>query len=349
MQNSSRVAETLGSASFDYATLGAASGFGYFAGELTFGLIALTPKLSFFSLKTPIPKLEFDPLMARPRPVSEPSGTPLADLFYRQRDTVVRVNGGSGVIIDGESGLIATNAHVGAGTDYHYATTYGGRALTLRPVAIDSAADLLIYQPVKPLSSPLPFAEIAPIESLAPGKKLFPIGHPGLSTKPYITEATVKAEAPSTFSKADKTRRIAVVEMKAPAVPGDSGSPIFDEQGRVAAQISRGKAHNNDIYGPSSAHLSEMLRVVRENPARTGWLDIKTKAEFSGTEGAVKRLTMSSEFELRSDQSFAQDTWRPGGSYATLGSELGLARVPGTAAIFSWIPKAAHRVLSKPE
>ncbi len=287
--------------------------------------------------------------MALPKPVSEPSGTPLADLFYRQRGTVVRVNMGTGVIIDGENGLIATNAHVGAGRDYHYATTFRGRALTLRPLAFDSAADLLIYQPVRPLTSPLPYAEIAPIESLAPGKKLFPIGHPGMSPKPYITEATVEAEVPSTYSKADKTKRVAIVEIKAAGLPGDSGSPMFDEQGRVAAQIASGNAHNNELHGPSSAHLSEMLRVVRENQSRTGWLDIKTKAEFSGAEGAEKKLTMSSEFELKSDNSFARETRRKHSSYASLGSEFGLARIPGTAAIISWIPKAAHRVLAKPE
>ena len=353
LQNTTIVANTLGSATFDYATIGAASGFGYVAGELTFGLGSLDFKLSSFSTKTPVPKLEFDPFMARPKPVAEPSNTALADLYLQTRSSVVRVNNGSGVIIDANEGLIATNAHVGAGRESHYATTYGNTRLNLRPIAIDRAADLMIYKPTFMLSKPLPSAEIAPIESLQPGKKLFPVGHPAGSVRPYIYEALVKSERPGNLSRTDKTPRIALIEMKAPAVPGDSGSPIFDELGRVVAQISQAEAHKNELYGPSSAHLSEMLRVVRENPSPTGWLDIKTRAEFSATDGgSEKKLTMSSEFEHKSDDSFTQSTKRKAHAldpYTTFGSEFGLARIPGTAAILSEVPKAANWVFKKPK
>lgn len=182
----------------------------------------LTISILFFSL----------PLLAEPS----------TDLTYQLKGSVAKVhvvtkNGGhgvgSGVVVAKD--MVATNCHILANANGVNITKFGD---SFAPVALkaDWKHDLCIlrfqYLDLKPV-------ELGDSETLQYEQSMFSIGFPGGPPKPQVTFGKIKALYPFDDS--------AVVRTDASFIMGASGSPVFDEQGKLIA-ISTFKSPGRGAY-----------------------------------------------------------------------------------------------------
>lgn len=155
---------------------------------------------------------------------------PNPELTYHLKASVVKVhvvtkNGGHGVgtgVVVAKD-MVATNCHILSNTNGVNITKFGD---SFTPVALkaDWKHDLCIlrfqYLDLKPV-------ELGDSESLKYEQSMFSIGFPGGPPKPQITHGKIKALYPYDDS--------VVVRTDASFIMGASGSPVFDEQGRLIA------------------------------------------------------------------------------------------------------------------
>ena len=164
------------------------------------------------------------------------------ELKFRLKASVVKVhvatkNGGHGVgsgVAIGED-LVATNCHVLANSAGVKITRYGGGLI---PVALkaDWKHDLCILR--------FKYAQLTPVElgdseNLAYEQDIFSIGFPGGPPKPQYTTGKIKALYPFDDS--------VIIRTDASFVMGASGSPVFDEAGKLLA-ISTFKSPGKKAY-----------------------------------------------------------------------------------------------------
>lgn len=172
------------------------------------------------------------PLLAEPSP----------DLTYQLKGSVAKVhvvtkNGGHGVgtgVVVAKD-MVATNCHILANANGVNITKFGD---SFAPVALkaDWKHDLCIlrfqYLDLKPV-------ELGDSEALQYEQSMFSIGFPGGPPKPQVTFGKIKALYPFDDS--------VVVRTDASFIMGASGSPVFDEQGKLIA-ISTFKSPGRGAY-----------------------------------------------------------------------------------------------------
>lgn len=167
---------------------------------------------------------------------------PSPDLTYQLKASVAKVhvvtkNGGHGVgtgVVVAKD-MVATNCHILANANGVNITKFGD---SFTPVALkaDWKHDLCIlrfqYLDLKPV-------ELGDSESLQYEQSMFSIGFPGGPPKPQVTYGKIKALYPFDDS--------VVVRTDASFIMGASGSPVFDDQGRLIA-ISTFKSPGRGAY-----------------------------------------------------------------------------------------------------
>ncbi|MDP3609638.1 MAG: trypsin-like peptidase domain-containing protein [Methylophilus sp.] len=167
---------------------------------------------------------------------------PSPELTYHLKASVTKVhvvtkNGGHGVgtgVVVAKD-MVATNCHILANAKGVNITKFGD---SFAPVALkaDWKHDLCImrfeYLDLKPV-------ELGDSEALQYEQSMFSIGFPGGPPKPLITSGKVKALYPLDDSM--------IVRTDASFIMGASGSPVFDEQGRLIA-ISTFKSPGRGAY-----------------------------------------------------------------------------------------------------
>jgi hypothetical protein len=167
---------------------------------------------------------------------------PSTDLTYQLKGSVAKVhvvtkNGGHGVgtgVVVAKD-MVATNCHILANANGVNITKFGD---SFAPVALkaDWKHDLCIlrfqYLDLKPV-------ELGDSETLNYEQSMFSIGFPGGPPKPQVTFGKIKALYPFDDS--------VVVRTDASFIMGASGSPVFDEQGKLIA-ISTFKSPGRGAY-----------------------------------------------------------------------------------------------------
>ncbi|HEY0563279.1 MAG TPA: trypsin-like peptidase domain-containing protein [Methylophilus sp.] len=167
---------------------------------------------------------------------------PAAELVYQLKGSVAKVHvatktGGHGVgtgVVVGKD-LVATNCHILANATGVNITKFGD---SFAPVGLkaDWAHDVCIlrfqYLDLKPV-------ELGDSEQLQYEQSMFSIGFPGGPPKPQTTYGKIKALYPMDDS--------AIVRTDASFVMGASGSPVFDEAGKLIA-ISTFKSPGRGAY-----------------------------------------------------------------------------------------------------
>lgn len=167
---------------------------------------------------------------------------PAAELVYQLKGSVAKVHvatktGGHGVgtgVVVGKD-LVATNCHIFANATGVNITKFGD---SFTPVGLkaDWAHDLCIlrfqYLELKPV-------ELGYSEQLQYEQAMFSIGFPGGPPKPQTTYGKIKALYPLDDS--------AIVRTDASFVMGASGSPVFDDAGKLIA-ISTFKSPGRGAY-----------------------------------------------------------------------------------------------------
>ncbi|WP_047540142.1 S1 family peptidase [Methylotenera versatilis] len=170
--------------------------------------------------------------------IAEPS----SELTYKLKASVIKVHvatktGGHGVgtgVVVGKD-LVATNCHVLANAIGATITKFGD---SYTPVSLkaDWKHDLCILR--------FQYAELTPVElgdseHLKYEQAMFSIGFPGGTPKPLVTFGKIKALYPLDDSS--------VVRSDASFVMGSSGSPVFDNDGKLIA-ISTFKSPGRSAY-----------------------------------------------------------------------------------------------------
>ena len=167
---------------------------------------------------------------------------PKAELANKLKQSIVKVHVatqsgahgvGTGVVIDKD--LVVTNCHVLAGSNGVSITKYGEN---FAPVGLraDWKHDLCLlrfeYLTVNPV-------ELGDSESLKYEQFVFAIGFPGGPPKPQTTWGNIKALYPLDDSQ--------IIRTNASFVMGASGSPLFDEAGKLVG-INTFKSPGRDAF-----------------------------------------------------------------------------------------------------
>ena len=137
-----------------------------------------------------------------------------------------RTSLGSGVIIDGQRGLLITNAHVIANTDKIKIVLMDKREFEAQIVGADADYDLAVLR--IETATPLPAVEMGSSEDLMIGESVIAIGNPfGFSH----TVTTGVISALNRSIRADKRTYHQFIQTDASINPGNSGGPLLNIYG----------------------------------------------------------------------------------------------------------------------
>ncbi len=159
---------------------------------------------------------------------------------------------GTGVYVDADKRLVLTNAHVVGDSRSavvffpemrdgqprverkHYLDNVVRSAQPGKVVAIDRRRDLALIQ-LSETPAGARSIELAE-KSTTPGSKVDTIGNPGDSDILWVyTAGRVRSVYDKKFKSNHGEHRFRTVETQSPIVPGDSGGPVVNEDGRLVA------------------------------------------------------------------------------------------------------------------
>ena len=201
-----------------------------------------------------------------------PTDSPIDDAtMARLARSVVQVKGGACDMVQSGSGfvaapgLVATNAHVVAGTrDVEVVTTEGQRA-PAEVVAFDPSVDLALLatdldRPVLPLGAP------------APGDRGLVMGFPGggpFRPSPFEVGESIDATGLDIYDRREVRRELVV--LASDLEPGDSGSAVVRSDGTVVA-VAVAIAPNREgvAYALDQEQLAALLARAPRDPVPTG-------------------------------------------------------------------------------
>ncbi len=186
----------------------------------------------------------------------------LRDPFFRRYfgvpDSALQpaVSAGSGVIVDGQRGLVVTNFHVVQNASAVEVGLRDGRHFPAEPVALDPNNDLAV---LRIGAKDLPALKFGDSATLDVGDYVVAIGNPfglGQTVTAGIISATNRPLGP------DDPRRF--IQTDAPINPGNSGGPLINLKGEIiginSALFSPGQGPGN--VGIGFAIPSNVVRTV---------------------------------------------------------------------------------------
>ena len=340
LQNSYAEANIFGSGIVDYTTVGVGGAFGFFAGERLFGLNGAAKSIYFHLPSDDVPSLQYRPFRHISTASDEPKTTAAAELYREVQNSVVQVNNGSGFIVDGENGYIATNNHVSQGKLQPTATTASGEKLELKLIARDRAADITFYKTAVRPETPLPQVQLAESSNLSAGDSVYPVGYPLSASQAYLTKVTMDTHIiPPSLTARVNERPAAYIEGTGPTLPGMSGSAYFNSERQVVGQVARYDKEQNKSMGSTVEHLNEVLRQVRAHEPYEGWLEIKSQVSTfknaAGKDEITLPINVTSTAALRNREQLAKSAaglFKPHQFHYSRSRDLGAYRGIGSSA-----------------
>jgi S1-C subfamily serine protease len=203
-------------------------------------------------------KVEDNAVATPPRSSGASSGD-LTEQFKKLKNTVVTVisesGHGTGFFVDGK-GLILTNQHVVAQSQYLAVQFDRERKIAARLIASDAQKDVaLLWVNMSALPSAKP-AVLAPSSGghtpVQEGERVFTIGSP-LSLDKIITTGIV--------SKVDAHTLMSDININ----PGNSGGPLFNNAGQVVGLTTFGTSAERGPGVSGVVRIEEALALLEEN------------------------------------------------------------------------------------
>ena len=190
----------------------------------------------------------------------------LQDPFFRRYfgvpDSALQpaVSAGSGVIVDGDRGLVITNFPVVQNAQAVEVGLKDGRKLSAEPVALAPELDLAVLRIGAKNLPTLPFGDSS---KLAVGDTVVAIGNPfglGQTVTAGIVSATDRPLGQ------DDSRRF--IQTDAPINPGNSGGPLIDTKGEVIGIASALLSPSQQNQGNIGIGFAIPSNVVKQVVAR---------------------------------------------------------------------------------
>jgi S1-C subfamily serine protease len=192
------------------------------------------------------------------------------------RQSVVRVRSiACGFSVEGSGwvaspGLVVTNAHVVAGDDGPTVQPLGVEpGLSAKVTVFDRVNDIAILR-VSGLSQP-PLSEALAVN---PGQTAAALGFPlngGFRIEPVSLGRTLDALTPDAYASREVQRRVVVLRGR--IRPGNSGGPVIDSSGRVAATVygrTVGGGPEGGFAVPSEVVHSDLQKALSGQSNRVG-------------------------------------------------------------------------------
>jgi len=220
------------------------------------------------------------------------------------------VSFGSGVIIDGDKGLVVTNEHVVRGAESITVSLTDGRELPAEIVGADARFDLAVLK-VKS-QKPLPGLSLGNSDEVMIGETVIAIGNP-FRLSHTATTGVVSATGRTIQGSANSEALQGLIQTDASINPGNSGGPLINIDGeviginyairagaeglgfaipsdrvkRIYARLARGEA------GGQALDLGlELAEAGRPQRGETGLLVLEAKAGGPADKGGLKKGDM---------------------------------------------------------
>lgn len=181
---------------------------------------------------------------------------------------------GSGFVWDA-AGRVVTNHHVVAAGSAPRLTYADGARVSARVVADSPEADLAILEPV----GPVPFRRPAERAEALPGQRVVALGNPGGRG---LTRSEGAVTALGRLVSSGGTLLPNMIETTVPLVPGNSGGPLFDCDGRFVGLNAAAVLTPGGTQAAYSIPAATVARVAGQMLA-----DADTSAEVDSEIAAV--------------------------------------------------------------
>jgi len=171
--------------------------------------------------------------------------------------------GASGFFIN-DKGLAVTAKHVVEGATYSMEAEVPGdpRKYRVRILKKSGHHDLALLQVA--MDRPTPYLEIRDPHTLEPGDELWAIGNPLLAFKQTITKGNFSRMFPEAdWKKEAKMKRPPYkfrgdqVQFSTPVIPGNSGGPVVDRDGKVIGVVSFGFPNTPINFAAPSSYIQK--------------------------------------------------------------------------------------------
>ena len=202
---------------------------------------------------------------------------------------------GSGVIIDTEKGYIVTNNHVVEGAKKVTVNLYdpasdntASKEYEAKVIGTDPSVDIAIVQISGQVSEPIACAPFAAASSIKAGQRVLAVGGPaGLV---FSLSEGIISHVKRTGILPDSPRFQKFLQTDAAMNPGNSGGPLFNMKGEIAAINTAifslsggGPGGKGGSNGLGFSVRTEVVRtaandLIRKGEATHGWLGVAMKA-----------------------------------------------------------------------
>lgn len=230
---------------------------------------AVLDKLSRLINPSEFPRFFFGPEPQPLEPVEPPSSAEIADTLRATRGSIIRIESigcggiltGSGFVID--DNLVATNAHVVAGSSNHSLQDIDGKK-SGEVIFFDENQDVAIIRSRDSLAGGQLELSNSRLERGATATTLgYPSGGP-LKASPAAVLKHMNARGRNIYGQNNVTRDI--YQLQTSVSEGNSGGPVVTQEGAVVAMIfGRSEAEDNIGYGLTSASLINLLDNLDNN------------------------------------------------------------------------------------
>ncbi|MFQ5674192.1 MAG: trypsin-like peptidase domain-containing protein [Nitrospinales bacterium] len=187
-------------------------------------------------------------------------------------------NAGTGVIIDGQRGLIVTNSHVVKNVDSLEIKLFGGKKLIGHVLGMDEETDLAVVKVNN--GEPLPSAKLGDSSKLKVGQLVVVVGNPyGLSDSMSFGIVSGLNRENVNLSKYED-----FIQTDASINPGNSGGPLLNVRGEIVgintAIINYAQSIGFSI--PSNMVKKTVAQLIKAGEVQRGWLGVGIEPVTSG-------------------------------------------------------------------
>lgn len=197
---------------------------------------------------------------------------------------------GSGFCVDGQNGIILTNAHVVQGADRVSVTFGEGSApLECEVLETDEVIDLAALRVRERLKSQLPFVRLGSSDSAKTGDWAIALGSP-LGLRNTCTLGIISSLDRSTGETGFDWMRHQLLQTDAAVNQGNSGGPLLNEIGEVIGMISM-RARNGEGIGfatPVDTISQALPALMKQQKVPHSYMGLKLRAESPDGESRAK-------------------------------------------------------------